>query len=112
MKIGIKPIEYRLVVKIQKFEEKTKGGIYLCEDTQEKEQWKVAKGHIVEMSDMAFTNDGNKWPCTLPKVGDFVMVAKYQGQKFKIDGNEYRLLNDKDILAVLDEEKWKDVETA
>lgn len=96
---GIRPLEFKVVVLPEKVEDKTAGGIYLPEVTKEKEQVACVRGLLVALSPHAF----EEFDKAKPSVGDRVLIAKYGGQIFPgLDGQEYRILNDKDILAVLE----------
>lgn len=98
-KSGIRPVEYRVLVKPEKVEKMTAGGIYLPDQTHEKDKYAVMKGVLVAVSPDAFTNP--QW-LFAPKVGDTVLFDRYAGGNSVIgaDGEEYRLMNDKEIGAV------------
>lgn len=98
---GIEPIEYKVLVRPKKAEERTKGGIVLPETIVEKDQHAAMEGEIVAMSPFAFSYE--EWPigATKPQVGDRVVFARYAGINQKgSDGVDYRLMNDKDIVAI------------
>ncbi len=92
----IKPLSDRVVIKMLKAEETTKGGIILTSAAQEKPQVAevVAVGH-------GKTVDGKLVPVQL-KVGDKVLMSKYSGTEVKVDGEEYTILREEDILAVVE----------
>ena len=99
---GIKPIEYNVVVKPERVEEKTTGGLYIPQDTQEKDQYGEFKGTLVALSPMAFSFD--EWPENEPKpqVGDRVVFVRYAGTLVQgDDGEDYRIMKDKDVLGVM-----------
>ena len=101
-KPGISPVEYNVVVIPEEVEEKTSGGIILVANTKEQEQTASMRGRLVDASPLAFNYD--EWPqfARKPQVGDAVMFAKYAGVLIKgADEKEYRVLKDKDIMAVL-----------
>lgn len=98
----IQPIEFNVLVKPQTVEEKTKGGIILSDVTKEADKYAQQRGEIVALSPLAFSYAD--WPAgtTLPKVGDEVFFGKYAGTLVKDDdGNEFRLVKDKEIAAVV-----------
>lgn len=98
---GIYPVEYKILIAAKTVEEKTKGGIFLPDDTKEREQFAQMEGTLVACSPLAFTYDDWK-DANPPKPGDRVLFAKYSGAKVTgKDGKEYRLVNDKDVAAVL-----------
>lgn len=93
---GIIPLEYKVIVHVAKVEETTAGGIIIPDATREEELNAKVDAVIVDYGDLAF--DG--WDLR-PVVGANVFVAKYGGIQFEgEDGEHYRLLNDKDLLAI------------
>ena len=92
----IKPLADRVVVKAVEAEEKTKSGLILTASAQEKPQ--VAEVVAVGPGK---TVDGTLVPVTL-KVGDKVLMSKYSGTDVKVDGVEYTILREDDILAVVE----------
>lgn len=98
---GIECIEYKVLVEPIKVEEKTKGGIVLPDVVLEKDQHAAMEGVIRGLSPFAFSYE--EWPqnARKPRVGDRVVFARYSGITQKgNDGVEYRIMNDKDIVAV------------
>ncbi|MDE5600277.1 MAG: co-chaperone GroES [Oscillospiraceae bacterium] len=91
--MNIKPLADRVVIKMQEAEEKTKGGIILAGSAKEKpeiaEVVAVGPGGVV---------DGNEIKMEL-SVGDKVLISKYSGTEVKIDGKEYTILRQSDVLA-------------
>lgn len=98
---GILPVEYRVLISPKPVDEKSKGGILLPDETRERDQFAQMEGTLVACSPLAFTYDDWKG-ATPPKPGDRVLFAKFSGAKVTgKDGKEYRIVNDKDICAVL-----------
>lgn len=97
---GIEPTEYKVVVKPEEVQQKI-GSIFIPEDHQEKQQFSQQEGILIAISPAAFNYDGMVQE-TAPKPGDRVLYAKFAGfmRKGK-DGVEYRIIADKDIVAVL-----------
>jgi len=96
---GIQPVEYKCLVLPDKVEETTQGGIVLARNIQEQDQLAETRCQLVAVGGMAFDdwNDERK-----PKPGDRVLIAKYSGILCRgDDGEEYRVINDKDVLAIL-----------
>lgn len=91
--MNIKPLGDRVVIKMLESEETTKGGIILAGTAKEKPQIAevVAVGPGV-------VEDGKAVPMEVA-VGDKVLMSKYAGTEVKIDGVEYTILSQKDILA-------------
>lgn len=102
-KSGINPTEFKVLILPKPVEEKSKGGIILPDETKEREQFAQLEGTIIEASPLAFTyHDGTVAAFNPPKAGDRVLFAKYSGAVAKgADGETYRIVNDKDICAVL-----------
>lgn len=101
-KPGIMPMEYNVLIAPEDTEEVTKGGIILTASLKETNDLASQKGRLVAMSPHAFSYA--EWPegARKPEVGDAVLFAKYAGSL--IDGDdkrEYRVVKDKDIVAVL-----------
>ncbi|MDD6083874.1 MAG: co-chaperone GroES [Oscillospiraceae bacterium] len=92
----IKPLSDRVVVRMTEAEETTKSGIILTGSAKEKPQVfevvAVGPGGVV---------DGNKVEMYV-KPGDKVLTSKYSGTEVKVDGNEYTILRQEDILAVVE----------
>ena len=92
----LKPLADRVVVKQIKAEEKSKGGIILAASAQEKpevyEVLVVGPGGLV---------DGNEVKMEV-KVGDKVIMGKFTGTTVKLDGEEYTIVRQNDILAIVD----------
>ena len=95
--MNIKPLGDRVVVKLVEAEEKTKTGIFLTASAQEKPQ--VAE--VVAVGPGAHTDDGKLIPMEV-KVGDKVITGKYSGTEVKMDGVEYTIVKQSDILAVVE----------
>ncbi|MDR0946805.1 MAG: co-chaperone GroES [Ruminococcus sp.] len=92
----IKPLADRVVIKMCEPAETTKGGIILAGNAKEKPQvaeiTEVGPGGIV---------DGNEVKMEV-KVGDKVLISKYSGTEVKLDGVEYTILRQSDILAIVE----------
>jgi len=92
----VKPLGDRVFVKVSEAEEKTAGGIYLPDNAKEKPQL----GEVVTVGDGKVNDKGERTPVEV-KVGDKVLYSKYAGTDIKLSGDEYVLLSEKDILAVV-----------
>jgi chaperonin GroES len=91
----IKPLEDRVVVKPSTEEERTKGGIVLPDTAKERPQ----EGEVMAVGPGRLLDSGERAPMDV-KVGDKVIFAKYGGTEIKIDGEEYIILRQSDILAI------------
>ncbi len=83
----IKPLGERVLVKMDKVEEKTAGGIFIPQTAQEKTQRAVVEAIGDEVKTV--------------KVGQKILHDKYAGTSVKMDGEEYLILNIKDVLAII-----------
>lgn len=99
-KSGIHPVEYRVLVKPVKVEQKTAGGLYMPDKAMDKEKFAMTKGVLIEAGAIAFTDPD--W-LDRPKAGQMVMYDRYAGGSLVRgdDGEEYRLMGDKEICATL-----------
>ena len=93
----LNPLSNRAVIKFIEAEEKTQGGIFLTAAAQEKPQ--VAE--VVAVGPGARDDKGNLIPMEV-KVGDKVITGKYSGTEVKMDGNEYTIVKQSDILAIVE----------
>ncbi|MCS7059514.1 MAG: co-chaperone GroES [Meiothermus sp.] len=92
----LRPLGDRVVVKRIEEEPKTKGGIVLPDTAKEKPQ----KGKVIAVGSGRTLENGTKVPLEV-KEGDVVVFAKYGGTEIEIDGEEYIILSERDLLAVL-----------
>ena len=95
--MNVKPLGDRVVIKMVESEEKTKGGLILTANAQDKPE--IAEVLAVGPGTLA---DGKKVEMEL-KVGDHVIMGKYAGTNVKIDGEEIIILSQSDILAKVEE---------
>jgi len=96
MAVTLKPLGDRVVIKPTPKEEVTKSGIVLPDTAKEKPQ----EGTIVAVGAGRLNDKGERQVMDV-KEGDKVLYAKYAGTEFKQDGEEYLILTEKDILAVV-----------
>lgn len=94
----IKPLSDKVVLKLQNPEEKTSGGIYLPESSQEEthiaEVMAVGEGRLSESGQLIQPN---------VKKGDTVLIkGQWAGDNVTVDGEEYKIVSDSDILAILE----------
>ena len=94
--MNIRPLADRVVIKMVEAEETTKSGIILTGAAKEKPQIaqvvEVGPGGIVDGSEVVMT----------VKVGDKVITGKYSGTEIKLDGEEYIIVRQSDILAIVE----------
>lgn len=91
----LKPLGDRVVVKAIEEEEKTAGGIVLPDTAKEKPQ----KGEVIAVGSGKLLDNGERVALEV-KVGDKVIFAKYGGTEVKVNGTEYLILRESDILAI------------
>ena len=94
--MNIKPLADRVVVKMLEAEETTKGGIILTSKAQEKPQ--VAE---IVAAGPGGVVDGKEVTMEVA-VGDKVLISKYAGTEVKLDGEEYTILRQSDVLAIVE----------
>jgi chaperonin GroES len=99
MDFRIRPLADRVVVRPQEKEERTRGGIYLP-DTASKE--KPQEGLVMAVGDGRLDDNGKRVPVAV-KPGDRVLFAKYAGTEIKIDDEDFLILAEKDVLAIVNE---------
>ena len=92
----IKPLDDRVVVKPASPEEKVQGGIIIPDTAKEKPQ----KGKVTAIGPGKVSDTGEKISMQV-KVGDTVLYGKYSGTDVTIDGEDYLIIRESDILAVL-----------
>ncbi len=95
-KLNIRPLFDNILVKPQKAEEKTATGIYLPESAKEKPQI----GEAMAMGDGARDENGKVIPMVV-KVGQKVMYTKWGGNEVKVGNEEWKLVKQSDILAIV-----------
>jgi chaperonin GroES len=96
-KTNIRPLGDRVVVKAVEREEQTKSGIYLPDTAQEKPQEAI----VLAVGNGKLLDNGTRQPIDL-KVGDRVLYSKYAGTEVKQLTEEYLILRESDILAVIE----------
>lgn len=94
----IVPTSDRLVVKKIEDENRTKSGLKLSDDTKER----PTKGTVLAVGSGRINDDGVILPMTI-KIGDIVLYPKYAGHPSKVDNEEYLIIEEKEILAILKE---------
>ena len=95
VKKGLTPIGDRVLVKPAPSEEKTKSGIVLPDSAKEKPQ----EGTVVAVGSGRILDNGQRVPLEV-KVGDKVIYSKYGGTEIKLEGDDFIILQERDILAI------------
>jgi len=94
--MNVKPLGDRVIVQPSEGLEKTKGGILIPDTAKEKPQ----EGKIVAIGTGKKTDDGKVIPLSV-KVGDKVLYGKYSGTSITIDGEEYLIVREEEIVAII-----------
>jgi len=90
-----RPLHDRVLVKVLDSDEKTAGGIIIPDTAKEKPQ----EGEVIAVGGGAKSDDGKTMPMDV-KVGDKVLFGKWSGTEVKIDGVEYSIMKESDIMGI------------
>jgi chaperonin GroES len=93
--VNLRPLGDRLVVKHVEQADKSAGGVFLPDTAKEKPQ----EGIVIAIGIGRTLDNGTKLPMDV-KVGERIIYSKYSGSEVKIDGQEYLIISEKDVLAV------------
>lgn len=97
MKLNVRPLHDRVLVRRAEEETKTAGGILIPDNAAEK----PLKGDVVAVGTGKILEDGKVRPLAV-KPGDKVYFGKYSGTEIKIDGVEYLMMREEDLMAIID----------
>jgi chaperonin GroES len=92
----LKPLGDRVVIETIKEASTTKGGLFLPDSAEKK----PVRGKVISVGNGKMLEDGKRVPVDV-KPGDVIVFAQYGGTTVEFDGNEYTILNERDILAVV-----------
>src|SRR3954447_2443365 len=96
--MNVRPLHDRLIVKrIEEGEQKV-GGIIIPDSAKEKPQ----QGKVIAAGNGKAKDDGKRVPLDV-KAGDLILFGKYSGQEIKLDGEDYLIMREDEVLAVLDD---------
>lgn len=95
--MNLKPLGDRVVVEHVDQQDKSSGGVFLPDTAKEKPQ----EGIVRAVGTGRVNDDGKTLPMSV-KVGDRVIYSKYSGSEVKVDGTEYLIVAEKDVLAIVD----------
>jgi chaperonin GroES len=96
-KVKLQPLGDRVVVQREESEQKTAGGILLPDNAKDK----PARGTVISVGNGKLLDDGSRGKVQV-KVGERVIFSSYAGETFKVDDEEYLLMREDDILAVIE----------
>ena len=94
--MNVKPLADRVLVRPLEAEEKTAGGIIIPDNAKEKPQ----KGEIVAVGEGKISDSGQKIEMSL-KSGDNVLYGKYSGTEISIEGGDFLIMRESDVLAII-----------
>ena len=97
VKTKLRPLHDRVLIKRVEQEDERHGSIIIPDTAKEKPQ----EGRVIAVGTGKVTEDGKRLPLTV-KAGDRILFGKYSGSEVKIDGTEYLIMKEEDILGVLD----------
>lgn len=102
---GVQPLDLRVVVRPDKAQDRTAGGIILPDQTRDADKFAAQKGTLVAVGENAWEEAAARSAAfQAPQPGDRVMIGKYAGTRFNgVDGEDYVLMNDIDIIGRLEE---------
>ena len=92
------PVGYRVLIRPRGVIEKTKGGIYLTDNSKETQSYMNSVGQVIAMGPECYSDRKNPW-C---KVGDWVVFGRYAGAKVSVQKVKMVIINDDEVLATLD----------
>ncbi|MDP2644847.1 MAG: co-chaperone GroES [Desulfobacterales bacterium] len=93
----LRPLQDRILVQRLAEEEKTKGGIIIPDTAKEK----PAEGKVISVGNGKVGDDGKRIPLEIKK-GDSILFGKYSGSEVKIDGEEYLIMREDDVLGIIE----------
>lgn len=96
-KVSLLPLGDRLVVQREESEERTSGGILLPDSAKDK----PTRGRVISVGDGRMLDCGSRAPLQV-KAGDRVLFTSYAGEQIEVDGEEYLLMSESEVLAVLE----------
>jgi len=95
--MNVKPLHDRLIVQRIEEKETVKGGIIIPDTAKEKPQ----QGKVIAVGKGRIEKDGKITPLDV-KAGDTILFGKYAGQEIKLDGNEYLIIREEEVLGVIE----------
>jgi chaperonin GroES len=96
-KTTLRPLQDRVLIKRLEEQDERHGSIIIPDTAKEKPQ----EGKVIAIGTGRVTEDGKKLPLAV-KAGDRILFGKYSGSEVKIDGTEYLIMKEEDILGILD----------
>ena len=97
MAMKLRPLYDRIVVTRKETGEQVRGGIIIPDTAKEKPQ----QAAVIAVGEGKFAEDGKRIPLDV-KAGDRILFGKYSGQEIKLDGEEYLIMREDEVLAVME----------
>ena len=97
MAVSIRPLNDRIIVRRMEEQEQMRGGLYIPDTAKEKPQ----EGEVLAVGNGKLLDNGQRIAIDL-KAGDRILFGKYSGTEIKLDGEEYLILREDDILGVVE----------
>jgi len=97
MAVSIRPLNDRIIVRRMEEQEQMRGGLYIPDTAKEKPQ----EGEVLAVGAGKLLETGQRIPIDL-KAGDRILFGKYAGTEIKLDGEEYLILREDDVLGVVE----------
>ena len=97
------PTGWRVLVMPYKGREKTVGGVYVPDETRDRESIATVVAYVIKVGPLAY-KDPDKFGAECEpwcKEGDWVCIGRYAGSRFKLDGGEVRIINDDEVIATI-----------
>jgi chaperonin GroES len=98
--MNVRPLHDRIIVRRLEEGEQKVGGIIIPDTAKEKPQ----QGKVIAAGTGKVKDDGKRTPLDV-KTGDVILFGKYSGQEIKLEGEEYLIMREDEVLAVVDSEK-------
>jgi chaperonin GroES len=93
----IRPLQDRIVIKRKQEQERTAGGLYIPDSAKER----PVEAEVIAVGNGKVLEDGTQRPLSVKK-GDTVLFGKYSGTEVKLDGEDFLLMREDDILAIIE----------
>jgi chaperonin GroES len=97
MAVNIRPLNDRIIVRRLEDQEQMRGGLYIPDTAKEKPQ----EGEVLAVGNGKLLDNGQRIAIDL-KAGDRILFGKYSGTEIKLDGNEFLILREDDVLGVVE----------
>jgi chaperonin GroES len=95
--VKLRPLYDRIVVRRKEAQEKTASGLYIPDTTKEKPQ----EAEVVAVGEGKYNDDGKRIKLDVKK-GDTILIGKYSGTEIKIEGVDYTILREDEVLAIVE----------